>query len=75
MAPVAWRGAFGMSVSSLAASVVGLQAQQTQSQIGTAVLKQQFNAQAAVLQLLQPSPELLQANLPPGVGDSLDVKA
>lgn len=56
----------------IAALAVGLLAQQTQSQIGTAVLKQQLNSQAQVLQLLQPSP---QANLAPGVGGNVDVSA
>lgn len=56
----------------IAAVAVALMAQQTQSQIGTAVLKQQLNSQSQVLQLLQTSP---QANLAPGVGGSVDISA
>jgi len=56
----------------IAALAVGLLAQQTQSQIGTAVLKQQLNSQAQVLQLLQPPS---QANLGPGVGGNVDISA
>jgi len=56
----------------LAAVVVAMMAQQTQAQIGTAVMKQQLNSQAQVLQLLQPSP---QANLAPGVGGNVDISA
>jgi len=60
----------------LAAVVVAMMAQQTQAQIGTAVMKQQLNSQAQVLQLLQPSPDLFpQANLPPGVGGNVDISA
>lgn len=60
----------------LAAVVVAMMAQQTQAQIGTAVMKQQLNSQSQVLQLLQPSPDLFpQANLAPGVGGSVDISA
>lgn len=62
-----------MSVGSVV-SAVALQASATQQQIGTAVLKQNIDSQAAVLQLLQPAPTPA-ANNAPGVGGNIDTSA
>ncbi|MBY0381772.1 MAG: putative motility protein [Xanthobacteraceae bacterium] len=57
-------------------SAVALQASTTQQQIGIAVLKQNIDSQASVLQLLQPAqPPAPAANNAPGVGARLDVSA
>lgn len=65
-----------MSVSSLAASLLTAQAGNTQSQIGTTVLKQNLDAEkSAVLTILgvgsPPSP----ASVGPGIGGNVDVSA
>jgi len=65
-----------MSVSSLASSLLTAQAGNTQSQIGTTVLKQDLDAEKSdVLTILgigsSPSP----ANVGPGIGGNLDVSA
>lgn len=57
---------------SLVMAAMAMQAGNTQQQIGTAVLKQNLDQQASVLQLLQPAPA---ANNAPGVGGNLDVFA
>lgn len=62
-----------MSVSSVA-SAVALQASATQQQIGTAILKQNIDSQAAVLQLLQPA-QTPAANNAAGVGGNIDISA
>ncbi|MBI3700928.1 MAG: YjfB family protein [Afipia sp.] len=62
-----------MDVSSLAASLVTMQAGNIQQQIATSVLKQNIDQQRSVLQLLQPSASA--ANLAPGVGGNLDISA
>jgi hypothetical protein len=62
-----------MDVSSIAASLVAMQAGNLQQQIATSVLKQNIDQQRSVLQLLQPTPNA--ANLAPGVGGSLDITA
>jgi hypothetical protein len=65
-----------MDPSSLAASMIGMQAVALQSQVAMRVLKSQLQSQAAVLQLLQPQPNgASQANLSPGIGDALDITA
>lgn len=61
-----------MDVSSIAASLVAMQAGNLQQQIATSVLKQNIDQQRSVLQLLQPTPS---ANLAPGVGGNLDITA
>ena len=60
-----------MDVSSIAASLVAMQAGNLQQQIATSVLKQNIDQQRSVLQLLQPAPSA--ANLAPGVGGNLDI--
>ena len=62
-----------MDVSSIAASLVAMQAGNLQQQIATSVLKQNIDQQRSVLQLLQPTPS--SANLAPGVGGNLDITA
>ncbi|MCX7307812.1 MAG: YjfB family protein [Afipia sp.] len=62
-----------MDVSSIAASLVAMQAGNLQQQIATSVLKQNIDQQRSVLQLLQPSPSV--ANLAPGVGGNVDISA
>ena len=62
-----------MDVSSIAASLVAMQAGNLQQQIATSVLKQNIDQQRSVLQLLQPTPNA--ANLAPGVGGNLDITA
>ena len=62
-----------MDVSSIAASLVAMQAGNLQQQIATSVLKQNIDQQRSVLQLLQLAPSA--ANLAPGVGGNLDITA
>jgi hypothetical protein len=62
-----------MDVSSIAASLVAMQAGNLQQQIATSVLKQNIDQQRSVLQLLQLTPNA--ANLAPGVGGNLDITA
>ena len=62
-----------MDVSSIAASLVAMQAGNLQQQIATSVLKQNIDQQRSVLQLLQLTPSA--ANLAPGVGGNLDITA
>ncbi len=62
-----------MDVSSIAASLVAMQAGNLQQQIATSVLKQNIDQQRSVLQLLQPAPSA--ANLASGVGGNLNITA
>lgn len=62
-----------MEIANLAAGSFGATA--SQNRAATSALKQSLNSQKAVLRLLEPSPELRQANLPPGVGGKVDVSA
>lgn len=62
-----------MDIPNLAAGSFG--ASPVQSQAATSALKQSLDSQKAVLKLLEPSPELRQANLPPGVGGKVDKSA
>lgn len=62
-----------MDVSSIAASLVAIQAGNLQQQIATSVLKQNIASERSVLQLLQPAAN--PANLPSGVGGNLDTSA
>ena len=62
-----------MDVSSIAASLVAMQAGNLQQQIATSVLKQNIDQQRSVLQRLQPTSNT--ANLAPGVGGNLDITA
>jgi Putative motility protein len=59
---------------SLVMAAMSMQAGMTQQQIGTAVLKQNIDSQASVLQLLQPA-QTSAANNAPGVGGLLDISA
>ncbi len=60
---------------SLVMAAMAMQAGNTQQQISTAVLKQNLDQQASILQLLQPSPAAPAANNAVGVGSNLDVFA
>ncbi len=60
---------------SLVMAAMAMQAGKTQQQIGTAVLKQNLDSQASVLQLLQPSQTAPSANNAQGVGGNLDIFA
>jgi hypothetical protein len=62
-----------MDVSSIAASLVAMQAGNLQQQIATSVLKQNIDQQRFVLQLLQPASGT--ANLGTGIGGNLDISA
>jgi Putative motility protein len=59
---------------SLVMAAMSMQAGMTQQQIGTAVLKQNIDSQASVLQLLQPA-QTPAANNASGVGGLLDISA
>jgi hypothetical protein len=61
-----------MDPASLASSLVTAQTGALQQQIATRVLKMNIDAQAAVLQLLQPTPAV-QADPGQGVGGALDI--
>ena len=60
---------------SLVMAAMAMKAGQTQQQIGTAVLKQNIDQQASVLQLLQPAQTTPAANNAQGVGGNLDIFA
>lgn len=64
-----------VDIANLAAGSFGGTAAQNQTQVATAVLKQNLDSQKAVLKLLEPSPALQQASLPPGVGGKVDRSA
>lgn len=64
-----------VDIANLAAGSFGATAAQNRSQAATTILKQNLDSQKAVLKLLEPSPELRQANLPPGVGGKVDKSA
>lgn len=64
-----------VDIANLAAGSFGATAAQNQSQVATTVLKQNLESQKAVLKLLEPSPELQKASLPPGVGGKVDRSA
>jgi hypothetical protein len=60
----------------LVASALAMQAGNTQSQIGTAILKSNADAEkSTVLTLLGAAQQSSQANLSAGVGGSLDIAA
>jgi hypothetical protein len=59
---------------SLVMAAMAMQASNTQQQIGTAVLKQNLDSQASVLQLLQPAGQPA-ANNAAGIGGLLDISA
>lgn len=61
-----------VDIANLAAGSFGGTAAQNQSRAATSALKQSLDSQKDVLRLLQPSPELRQANLSPGVGGKVD---
>jgi hypothetical protein len=64
-----------MSIASLASDILTVRAGNTQSQIATALLKSNLDAEkATVLTLLDAgSPSL--ANVGPGIGDNINVRA
>ena len=64
-----------MDMMSIVSSMMAMQAANTQQQIATAVLKQNIDSQASVLQLLDPAQNAPAANNAPGVGGSLDITA
>lgn len=64
-----------MDIANLAAGSFGASASQVQAQASTSALKQSLESQKAVLKLLEPSPDLKKANLPPGVGGKVDISA
>ncbi|CAN5399909.1 hypothetical protein BH11PSE4_BH11PSE4_07830 [soil metagenome] len=60
----------------LVASALALQAGNTQSQIGTAIMKSNADAEkSTVLTLLGAAQQSSQANLAAGVGGSIDIAA
>ncbi|HTJ56759.1 MAG TPA: putative motility protein [Devosiaceae bacterium] len=62
-----------MDTSALASSLVSMNAASTQSQIGTAVLKQSLNSEKSVLAILDPSN--FKAAPAPGTGVVVDKTA
>ena len=66
-----------MDVASLVAAFVAMQAGQTQTAIATSVMRADANSQKEVAALVaQTAQDAAQfANLPPGVGNSVDVSA
>lgn len=64
-----------MDMMSIVSSMMAMQAASTQQQIGAAVLKQNIDSQASVLQLLDPAQNAPVANNAPGVGGNLDITA
>jgi hypothetical protein len=64
-----------MDMMSIVSSMMAMQAANTQQQIATAVLKQNIDSQASVLQLLDPGQSAPAANNAPGVGGNLDITA
>lgn len=62
-----------MDPASIAASLVTAQAGALQQQIATRVLKTNLDAQASVLQLLQPASMPAKADPGPGIGGTLDI--
>jgi hypothetical protein len=65
-----------MDIMSMVTGILAMQAGNTQTQIGTAVLKQNANSEkSAVLTLLGAGQPSSQANLAAGVGGNLDVTA
>ena len=65
-----------MDVATLAAAFVSLQASQTQSSIATSVLRSSADSQKAVADLVALTvQDARAANLPQGVGNSIDISA
>jgi hypothetical protein len=60
---------------SLVLSIMSMQAASTQTQIATAVLKQNNDAEKSAVQTLLGTGQSLPANLPAGVGGNLDIAA
>ncbi len=66
-----------MDVAALAGALVAAQAGQTQLSVATSILRMNADSQAAVAKLLDPAAQngARVANLPSGVGNSVDVTA
>jgi hypothetical protein len=65
-----------MDMMAMVSGILAMQAGNTQSQIGTAILKSSADAEKnSVLTLLGAAQQSSQANLAAGVGGSLDVTA
>lgn len=65
-----------MSSASIAAAAVTAQAAQTQASLATIIVKQQHQAEAAVLNIIQAASENLEAitsTPPPGLGANIDI--
>lgn len=62
-----------MDPANLASSLIAAQAGVLQQQVATRVLKMTIDAQASVLQLLQPAAQAMKADPGPGIGGALDI--
>ena len=60
---------------SLVASILSMQAGATQTQVATAILKQDNDAEKSAVQTLLGTGQSAPASLPAGVGGNLDISA
>ena len=73
MVPAASFRGTSMDMMAMVSSMLAMQAGNTQSQIAATITKKNMDAEKAAVQTLLGTPA--QANLGPGIGGSLDIRA